>query len=254
MRRAILPAVIAVSLLSGCTPTDAAPSVTDLPGQDLMDEVAGTWLPDRPAEAPTPGPYECPAELSLAADGFWTGVGAYPGYGSWRVDRDGELTTVLSPSYGTGDYPYCDPVHPVITDFTGAASITLDEGLLVLRGVRGNAIATFRRAPERPTVQIPAPYESPGALAGRDAVGTWTSGAWALTLSDDLIVSGTDGCNSLRGSWFSSRILALEAVRTLRACDAPESWTIITGAALDGSTLVITTDDGGTVRLERSAA
>lgn len=67
--------------------------------------------------------------------------------------------------------------------------------------------------------------------AGGDAIlGTWGDGSQAadphLVFSDDGRVSGSDGCNSLSGSWKADgeAVIVSDVATTLMACPDVDTW------------------------------
>ncbi|NQX27683.1 hypothetical protein HQQ81_10055 [Microbacteriaceae bacterium VKM Ac-2854] len=260
MRRTVAAiALLAVGLLvvglSGCAGTDqpARPSA-DVLGQTGMDEVAGSWIPQRPASSPTPGAMECPAGLKLGSDGFWQAVGPYPAAGSWIVADDGAMQVYLPDGYGSGSYPYCEVVSPVVQEITTASSLALDDGVLVLRDTAGAEIGRMDRTSEEGPTPVPMSSESAAPSLPSAFVGEWTADGWDIRLSDTLLVAGTAGCNELNGRWSDFGMPSFFAVRTLRDCDVEQRWITLTTAQLLGDELLVTADDGTGVLLHRTAA
>lgn len=82
------------------------------------------------------------------------------------------------------------------------------------------------------------------------AEGTWGTGADGkpqLVLAGDGTLTGTDGCNSLSGSWEASgdTVEFGPIITTLMACPGVDTWLAeLDSAQLDGSVLRILNADG----------
>ncbi|MBF4568869.1 META domain-containing protein [Plantibacter sp. VKM Ac-2880] len=96
---------------------------------------------------------------------------------------------------------------------------------------------------------------SAGGL-GERVVGTWGDGTSAadphLIFSDDGRVTGSDGCNSLSGSWRAEddSVEVSDVAGTLMACPGVDTWLRgIAEVALsdDGERLVVTDDAGARI-------
>lgn len=88
---------------------------------------------------------------------------------------------------------------------------------------------------------------------GERVLGTWGEGAGVadphLVFSDDGRVSGSDGCNSLSGSWSvqDDAVVVSDVASTLMACPGVDTWLRgIAQATLsdDGGRLSVTDDTG----------
>lgn len=91
------------------------------------------------------------------------------------------------------------------------------------------------------------------------AIGTWGSvqdGQPQLKLTHEGVVSGTDGCNSIKGTWAEegSTVTFYNFYTTKMACPDVDVWlTDPATATLDGDTLHILSSDGTELgTLERS--
>lgn len=89
---------------------------------------------------------------------------------------------------------------------------------------------------------------------GERVLGTWGEGTGAadphLVFTEDGRVSGSDGCNSLSGSWRAKddAVVVSDVASTLMACPGVDTWLRgIAQATLsdDGGRLTVT-DDAGT--------
>ncbi|KQM15443.1 hypothetical protein ASF83_05590 [Plantibacter sp. Leaf171] len=91
---------------------------------------------------------------------------------------------------------------------------------------------------------------------GERVVGTWGDGSGAaephLVFADDGRVTGSDGCNSLSGSWRAEddSVAVSDVAGTLMACPGVDTWLrAIAEVALsdDGERLVVTDDAGARI-------
>lgn len=96
-----------------------------------------------------------------------------------------------------------------------------------------------------------------------DPSGTWgdtsDTGEPSLTLDDDGSLTGTDGCNTLSGSWRleSDDIVYFDSVASTRmACPDVDTWLEgLSQATISDSTMTITGSDGAEIgQLERSSS
>ncbi|KRE23461.1 hypothetical protein ASG80_07050 [Agromyces sp. Soil535] len=94
-----------------------------------------------------------------------------------------------------------------------------------------------------------------------DPVGTWIEStdedAPSLTLDEGGVLSGTDGCNRLSGSWRleDDDIVYFDSVASTRmACPDVDTWLDgLSQATISGSTMTILGSDGAQIgQLERS--
>ncbi|MCD2443666.1 META domain-containing protein [Agromyces sp. SYSU K20354] len=94
-----------------------------------------------------------------------------------------------------------------------------------------------------------------------DAAGTWgdtsDSTAPSLELADDGSLSGTDGCNTLNGSWSvdeADHVQFEDVATTLMACEGVDTWLSgLSEATVSGDTMTVLGQDGAEIgTLERS--
>lgn len=252
MRRFVLVGITIAVLLVGCSSVPAPASSVLLAGQSGMDQIAGTWVPQRPTASATPGPMECPASLALGRDGFWRAMGPYLADGSWILDDDGAMRVVLPDGYGSGSYPYCEVAYAVVQDVTTAVAAELDDGVLVLRSADGAVTGRMVRTSDQDPTPEPMSSESAAPSLPSGFVGEWVGEGWDVRLTEDLLVSGAASCNELRGRWSDSGLPFFFALRSLRDCDVEQGWTTLTSATLDGDEMLLTADDGSTISLRRA--
>ncbi|MCS5734652.1 META domain-containing protein [Herbiconiux daphne] len=181
--------------------------------------------------------YEAPDVpfLAFADDGTWTGSdGCNGARGRWAVAADGSLTT----SSGMQTLIACaGAALPSSLHDARVALIAGDD--LVLADAEGTPIVTLVAAPEG-TV--------PDAAAA--VTGTWSAGPLAgtgaeayLTLTDDFEVSGSDGCNSLAGTWSEGddgTVVLSSMISTLIGCEGAEPWLTRAGSlTIEGDTATV---------------
>lgn len=93
-----------------------------------------------------------------------------------------------------------------------------------------------------------------GGSSGDAVIGTWGEGTAAadphLVFSDDGRVSGSDGCNSLSGSWKADgeAIIVSDVASTLMACSDVDTWLsgIAQATLSEGDDQLTILDESGT--------
>ena len=93
------------------------------------------------------------------------------------------------------------------------------------------------------------------AAASVDPVGTWgdadTSTEPSLALASGGVLTGTDGCNRLMGSWSADdddTITFADVASTRMACEGVDTWLSgLSTASIDGDTLTVYDESGAEI-------
>lgn len=198
----------------------------------------GTW--GDPSETAEPS-------LALASDGSLTGTdGCNRLTGSWS--DDGETITF---SDVATTRMMCAHVDAWLSEL---ATGTIQGETLAVLDDAGSEIGTLERSSS----------DEPDLDASADAsvfLGTWgTEGDRQphLIISEGGRVNGSDGCNTLTGSWAAADDGSIEftgVATTLMACEVVDQWlSHLASATLDGDTLTILNTEGTEIgTLPRSA-
>ncbi len=239
---------------SSSTGADASDDPAAGPVPATAEQLVGTWVTGESYDSP-----ELPF-LAFAADGSWSGSdGCNGNSGEWSISSDGALTT----SAGLSTLMACSGA-PLPKSLTKASKALLDDGSLLLTDSDGATIVTLVPSDE-PAGDAAAGEPSADASAEAatgGAAGTWRAEAPAgvdvhLTLESDGTVQGSDGCNTLTGSWTEADgVVTLGGLASTRkACEGVDTWLSRANAlSLDGSSLATVVDAAGapigTLRLD----
>lgn len=256
-----LSVLLALSACAGSSPsgTDEGGDPATGPAPATAEQLVGTWVTGETYDSP-----ELPF-LTFAADGSWMGSdGCNGNSGEWSIASDGGLTT----SAGLSTLMACSGA-PLPKSLTKASKALIDDGSLLLTDGDGATIVTLVPSDD------PAADATEGAGAGSGtgeagddagtavggAAGTWRAEAPAgvdvhLTLAADGSVSGSDGCNTLTGSWTEADGVVTFGglASTRKACEGVDTWLSRANAlSFDGSSATVVDAAGaqiGTLRHE----
>ncbi|WP_374945489.1 META domain-containing protein [Agreia sp.] len=205
IQAALTVAAVAV-LLSACA--TVGPASTPVPTSTVQPgALVGTWTVDETFDSPEQ-PY-----ISFVQDNTWSASdGCNRVRGSWQLNADGSLITTVGPMTKIG----CDGA-PLPTTVAQSTSVSVDGDALALVGANG------------PTKLVRASDPAVGPR-GRP-VGYWaerrTSTSPFLSLAADGTFSGSDGCNTLVGSWTytdDEQVVFGQIASTLMACEGVDTW------------------------------
>lgn len=193
-------------LLSACAGSGAGSSATPTPTIQ-PGALVGTWTVDETFDSPEQ-PY-----VSFVQDNTWSASdGCNRVRGTWELDASGALVTTSGPQTKIG----CDGAA-LPTAVADSTSVTVDGDALTLSG--GASTTELVRA----TDDSVGPQGRP--------VGYWaerrTSTSPFLSLAADGTFTGSDGCNTLVGSWTftdDEQIVFGETASTLVACEGVDTW------------------------------
>jgi heat shock protein HslJ len=223
IRPATMVAVAAAALvLTACSGASEA-DVT-------ADQLVGTWVTGENYDDALEVPF-----VSFGADGGWTGSDGCNGAGgTWELGDGGALTTTADPSTLIG----CDGA--ALPAFVGdAAEVEVNDGTLRLIGADGGTLVELKSAPPEMTDGDDDVDTTPDAAMS--AAGTWAAddAAVYLTLAAEGTVTGSDGCNTLTGSWTEADSVVTfgSLASTGKACDGVDTWLAEANSfSVDGST------------------
>ncbi|PJJ63626.1 META domain-containing protein [Compostimonas suwonensis] len=226
MRRTIITGLIAIAAasvvaLSGCAST-AGGSSSSISSDDLV----GTWVTGESYGVGV-NPF-----LDISEDGTWQGSDGCNGTaGTWEIASDGALTTTAGPS----TMIYCGGA-PLPTQFSQAKKAKLDGSSLLLQDAGGATIVELTPG------TAPTPTNSSGGVVGTWGSVTAVAGEPVLVLSEDGSVSGSDGCNTLTGTWTSdgTTVTFGQLASTMMFCEGVDTWLVgASTATVEGDTLTV---------------
>lgn len=226
MRTTTLAAAAAVALaasaaLAGCATSSGSPTGLS------ADAVIGTWVVDEAFPQAPETPY-----LALQAEDAWVGSdGCNTTTGTWTLEPDGAVAVEAGPS----TLIYCEGA-PLSMLFAGADSLSLDGGTLTIHGADGVETALVRS--DDPNV---GPQDPVGLWGSQDPQQPW------LELAEDGSLTGSDGCNTLTGTWEGdgSRVDFGAIASTRMACEGVDTWLSAAGwATLQGGVMTVATPEG----------
>ncbi|WP_368499475.1 META domain-containing protein [Herbiconiux sp. A18JL235] len=249
-----LSVLLALSACAGgsSSGTDAEDDPATGPVPATAEQLVGTWVTGESYDSP-----ELPF-LTFAADGSWNGSdGCNGNSGEWSISSDGGLTT----SAGLSTLMACSGA-PLPKSLTKASKALIDDGSLLLTDGDGATIVTLVPSDDSTAdaTEGAAAGDDAGAVVG-GAAGTWRAETPAgvdvhLTLAADGSVSGSDGCNTLTGSWTEADGVVTFGglASTKKACEGVDTWLSRANAlSFDGSSATVVDAAGaqiGTLRLE----
>lgn len=222
--------LIAAAVITACSGNAGMPKPVD---------PVGTWGDRSAASEPA---------LKLASDGSLAGTdGCNRLTGSWSAEGE----TIMFNNVAATEM-ICEDVD---TWLSGLATGTIDGETLTVLDREGTEIGTL----ERSSSDEPNLEES-----GDDVTsffGTWGTedeGQPYLNVDGAGTVTGSDGCNTLTGSWGAAGDAGIEftdVAMTLMACERVDQWLSgLASATVAGDTLTIFDADGTEIgTLQRSA-
>lgn len=230
---AAIIAVMTVALVSACASPGGSDDSSPSPSPA---SAVGTWGDPTDTTAPS---------LSLAADGTLTGTdgcnrltGRWEDQGAGRIEFDDVASTRMA----------CEGVDTWLSALDEA---TIDGDTMTVLGDDDVELGTLERTSDEPAVAGDDPAASGAASA---FVGTWGTDAPQqpfLVIAADGTVTGSDGCNSLTGSWEPDDDGTIEFDRmasTMMACEGvDQSLGRLDSASVDGDTLTVHDDHGAVV-------
>ncbi|MET0724995.1 MAG: META domain-containing protein [Leifsonia sp.] len=208
-------ALLATVTLAGCAgsvPTAANP--------------VGAW-----GDAATP----TEPSLLLSKDGSVSGTdGCNRLVGEWKGTDDG-----ISFGPFASTRMFCEGVD---TWLAAAASATVADDTMTVLDSKGKTIGTLKRDSANPAAE---------SAVVIDALGVWDSGpakpVSSLTLSDDGKLTGSDGCNTLSGSWTAkgNTVEFGQVAATMMFCEGVDTWLSgLASATVAGDTMKVLGADG----------
>lgn len=218
-------------LLAGCVPFPSR-TVISPSGHITADAIVGTWTTGRSYGTP-----EQPF-VNFARNGTWTASdGCDRVHGTWRVETNGSFNTIAGPQI-----PTICAGNAIPNALLRASGVSVRDGALSLRSWDNAPTLTLMRANDKVARSVVFP------------IGYWaeeaTPDAPFLAIRANGTYSGSNGCNTLIGTWVSRGSNAVRLVRggsTLKACDDTDTWLekAVLGTA-NGGTLTLR-DQGGVV-------
>ncbi|PJJ63586.1 heat shock protein HslJ [Compostimonas suwonensis] len=201
--------IVAVLALAACSPASDTPSGNASTATVQPGQLVGTWTLEASFDSPEQ-PY-----VAFVQDSTWSASdGCNRVQGTWEVTSTGALTTTSGPQTRMA----CEGAQLPLA-VTLADSVRVDGDTLVITGSDGANTTTLVRT----TDSTVGPQGLP--------IGYWvartTSTSPFLSISADRSFTGSDGCNTISGTWESTEaetITLTMGASTLMACDGVDQW------------------------------